>query len=80
MFQALTEFDKKSRKKIRNYRITHDISQEEIVKYLELSKQAISRIENGKRRITPEYLISAFGIHPWNAHRSKKTKYNQKYY
>ncbi|MBA7508764.1 hypothetical protein ES705_00697 [subsurface metagenome] len=56
MPQALTEFDKKIGKKIRNYRITHDISQEALGKYLRLPKQAISRMENGKRRITIEEL------------------------
>lgn len=56
MPQALTEFDKKFGKKVRNYRITHDISQEALGKYLRLPKQAISRMENGKRRITIEEL------------------------
>ena len=56
MPQKLTEFDKKIGKKVRNYRITHDISQEALGKYLRLPKQAISRMENGKRRITIEDL------------------------
>ena len=56
MPQKLTEFDKKIGKKVRNYRITHDISQESLGKYLRLPKQAISRMENGKRRITIEDL------------------------
>jgi transcriptional regulator with XRE-family HTH domain len=54
MPQVLTEYDKKVGKKVRDYRITHDISQEELGKYLRLPKQAISRMENGKRRITTE--------------------------
>lgn len=56
MPQALTEFDKNIGKKVRNYRITHDISQDKLGKYLRLPKQAISRMENGKRRITIEEL------------------------
>jgi transcriptional regulator with XRE-family HTH domain len=56
MPQALTEYDVKMGKKIRNYRITHDYSQQELADYLKLTKQAISRIENGKRRITAQEL------------------------
>jgi len=56
MPKALTEYDKNVGKKVRNYRITHDISQEALGKYLGLPKQAISRIENGKRRISLEEL------------------------
>ena len=48
MPQILTEYDKKVGKKVRDYRITHDISQEKLGKYLRLPKQAISRMENGK--------------------------------
>jgi len=56
MPQALTEYDVKMGKKIRNYRITHDYSQQELADYLKLTKQAISRIENGKRRVTAQEL------------------------
>jgi len=56
MPQALTEYDKNMGKKIRNYRITHDYSQQELADYLNLPKQAISRIENGKRRVTAQEL------------------------
>ena len=56
MPQALTEYDLKMGKKIRNYRITHDYSQQELADYLKLTKQAISRIENGKRRVTAQEL------------------------
>ncbi|MBC8387768.1 MAG: helix-turn-helix transcriptional regulator [Actinobacteria bacterium] len=56
MPQILTEYDKKVGKKVRDYRITHDISQDKLGKYLKLPKQAISRMENGKRRITSEEL------------------------
>lgn len=56
MPQILTEYDKKVGKKVRDYRITHDISQEKLGKDLRLPKQAISRMENGKRRITAEEL------------------------
>ena len=56
MPQALTEYDRKMGKKIRNYRITHDYSQQELADYLVLTKQAISRIENGKRRLTAQEL------------------------
>jgi len=56
MPQALNEYDVKMGKKIRNYRITHDYSQQELADYLKLTKQAISRIENGKRRVTAQEL------------------------
>ena len=56
MPQALTEYDVNMGKKIRNYRITHDYLQQELADYLKLTKQAISRIENGKRRITAQEL------------------------
>jgi transcriptional regulator with XRE-family HTH domain len=59
MPQALTEYDKNMGKKIRNYRITHDYSQQALADYLKLTKQAISRIENGKRRITAEEIEKA---------------------
>jgi len=56
MPQLLKEFDKKVGKNVRNYRVTHDKSQQELGKYLGLPKQAISRMEKGKRRITIEEL------------------------
>ncbi len=56
MPKALTEYDKNVGKKVRNYRIIHDISQDALAKYIGLTKQAISRIENGKRRISIEEL------------------------
>ena len=56
MPQALTEYDLKMGKKIRDYRIILDYSQQELADHLKLTKQAISRIENGKRRITAQEL------------------------
>lgn len=56
MPQALTEYDVKMGKKIRDYRIILDYSQQELADRLKLTKQAISRIENGKRRITAQEL------------------------
>ncbi len=56
MPQALTKYDEEMGKRIRNYRITHDYSQQELADYLKLTKQAISRIENGKRRLTAQEL------------------------
>ena len=56
MPQALTDYDKKMGIKIRDYRITHERSQQELADYLKLTKQAVSRIEKGKRRITAEEL------------------------
>ena len=50
------EFDAKISRNVRNYRITHEISQESLGKYLNLAKQAISRMENGQRKITIEEL------------------------
>ena len=56
MPQALTEYDVKMGKKIRDYRIILDYSQQELADHLKLTKQAISRIENGKRRVTAQEL------------------------
>ena len=56
MHKLLGEYDVALGKRIRDYRVTHDIPQEKLAKYLNLPKQAISRIENGKRRMTTEEL------------------------
>ncbi|MHB8278185.1 MAG: helix-turn-helix domain-containing protein [Candidatus Humimicrobiaceae bacterium] len=56
MPKALSEYEKKIGKNVRNYRITNDIRQEQLAKYLNLPLQVISRMENGKRRITIEEL------------------------
>ena len=49
-------------KRIREYRIKKDVSQGELGKYLNLPKQAISRIEKCKRKVTAQELdkISLF--------------------
>lgn len=56
MKKLLDEFDEKIGKRLRDYRITHDIPQEKLAKYLGLPKQAISRMEKGKRRMNIEEL------------------------
>lgn len=56
MPQKLTEYDKKVGERIRNFRIIDNVQQEDLGEHLNLPKQAISRMENGKRRITPEEL------------------------
>ena len=56
MPKALSDFEKKVGINVRNYRITHNISQSELARYLNLPKQTISRMENGKRKITIEEL------------------------
>ena len=56
MHKLLSDYDIGLGKWIRDYRVTHDILQEKLAKYLNLTKQAISRIENGKRRMTTEEL------------------------
>lgn len=56
MPQPLTEYDVKMGRKIRDYRIIHEFSQQELADELKLTKQAISRIENGKRRVTAQEL------------------------
>lgn len=56
MPKALSDFEKKIGINVRNYRITHNISQQKLAKYLNLPKQTISRMENGKRKITIEEL------------------------
>ena len=62
MPKALTEYEINIGKKVRNYRVTHDYTQEALGEYLRLPKQIISRMENGKRRITIEEVekIAAF--------------------
>jgi len=56
MKKLLDEFDAKVGKRLRDHRVTHDIPQEKLAKYLGLSKQAISRMEKGKRRMNIEEL------------------------
>ena len=56
MPKALSEYEINVGKRVRNYRVTHDRTQDELAEYLKLPKQAISRIENGKRRISTEEL------------------------
>jgi len=56
MHKLLSEYDIALGKKIRDYRVTHNIPQEKLANYLNLSIQALSRIENGKRRVTAEEL------------------------
>ena len=53
-------------RRVREYRIKQDASQEELGKYLKLPKQAISSIEKGKRRVTAQELdmISLFFNEP----------------
>jgi len=65
------------RRRIKEYRILKNISQEELGKYLNLPKQAISRIEKGKRRVTIEELekISLFFDEPLQAFVKEEYKY-----
>ena len=56
MPQKLTEYDKKVGERIKNFRIIDNVQQEQLGEHLGLPKQAISRIENGKRRITAQEL------------------------
>lgn len=56
MPQKLTEYDKKIGERIKKFRIIDNVQQEDLGECLKLPKQAISRMENGKRRITPEEL------------------------
>jgi transcriptional regulator with XRE-family HTH domain len=56
MRKLLKEFDAKVGKRLRDYRITNDIPQEKLAKYLGLPKQAISKMEKGKRRMNIDEL------------------------
>jgi transcriptional regulator with XRE-family HTH domain len=56
MKKLLDEFDAKVGKRLKDYRTAHDIPQEKLAKYLGLPKQAISRMEKGKRRMNIEEL------------------------
>jgi len=64
-------------KRVREYRIKHDVSQEELGKYLKLPKQAISSIEKGKRKVTAQDLdmISLFFDEPLSAFVKEEHKY-----
>jgi transcriptional regulator with XRE-family HTH domain len=56
-------------KRIKEFRIRKDISQEELGKYLKLPKQTISTIEKGRRRVTIQELdmLSGFFDEPLSA-------------
>lgn len=77
MPKALSEFEKKIGKNLRNYRITRDISQQKLAKYLNLPKQIISRMENGKRKISIEELekIALFFDQPIQLFMKDEFKY-----
>ncbi len=64
-------------KRIREYRIKRDVSQEELGKYLKLPKQAISSIEKGKRKVTTQELdmISLFFDEPLSAFIREEHEY-----
>ena len=70
-------FNKIVGKRVREYRIIKDVSQEELGKYLNLPKQAISSIEKGKRRVTAQELdkISLFFEEPLSAFIKEDHKY-----
>ena len=63
--------------KIRQLRILHNCTQEELGKFLNLPKQAISRIEKGKRKVSYSELIkiSEFLKEPIEAFAEKDIKY-----
>lgn len=71
------DFNELVGKRIREYRIKNDVSQEELGKYLKLPKQTISTIEKGKRRVTGQelVLISAFFDEPTTAFTQEAHKY-----
>lgn len=77
MPKALSEYEKNIGKKVRDYRITNDIRQEQLAKYLNLPLQVISRMENGKRRITVEELqkIALFFDEPIQLFTKDEYKY-----
>ena len=77
MPKALSEYEKNIGKKVRNYRISNDIRQEQLAKYLNLPLQVISRMENGKRRITVEELqkIALFFDEPIQLFTKDEYKY-----
>ncbi len=77
MKKLLDEFDAKVGKRLRDYRVTHDIPQEKLAKYLGLSKQAISRMEKGKRRMNIDELekISLFFDKPMKFFIQDEYKY-----
>ena len=77
MPKALSEFEKKVGINVRNYRTTHNISQQALAKYLNLPKQIISRMENGKRKITLEELekIALFFDQPIQLFMKDEFKY-----
>ncbi len=70
-------FNKLVGRRVREYRIIKDVSQEELGKYLNLPKQAISSIEKGKRRVTAQELdkISLFFDEPLSAFVKEEHKY-----
>lgn len=77
MPKALSDFEKKIGKNVRIYRIVHNISQQSLAKYLNLPKQTISRMENGKRKITIEELekIALFFDQPIQLFLKEEYKY-----
>jgi len=77
MPKALNEYEKKIGRNVRNYRILNDIKQEKLAKYLNLPVQVISRMENGKRRITVEELekIALFFDEPTQLFTQDEYKY-----
>jgi transcriptional regulator with XRE-family HTH domain len=77
MPKALNEYEKKIGRNVRNYRILNDIKQEQLAKYLNLPIQVISRMENGKRRITIEELekIALFFDEPMQLFTNDEYKY-----
>jgi len=50
------DFDLKVAKRIKEIRIKYDVPQEKLGKYIGVSKQAISKIEHGKRKVSIEEL------------------------
>ncbi|NQT67452.1 MAG: helix-turn-helix transcriptional regulator [Actinobacteria bacterium] len=64
-------------RRVREYRIKQNASQEELGKYLKLPKQAVSSIEKGKRRVTAQELdmISLFFDKPLSAFIKEEYEY-----
>jgi len=49
--KTFKDLDAKVSKRIREIRIKRDVQQEKLAKYVGVSKQAISKIEHGKRKV-----------------------------
>lgn len=77
MPKALSEYEKKVGRNVRNYRMLHEIKQDKLAEYLKLPIQVISRMENGKRRITVEELekIALFFDEPTQLFTKDEYKY-----